>query len=271
MKIGIIGAGHIGSTLAKLLVQQGHTVLIANSRGPQTLKQVQEETKAKPVELLEIVQEGDLDIIILTIPFKNVSLLPKNLFQNLPQQVIVVDTCNYYPGVRDSPTDELDKEIITHSEWVSQQIGHSVVKVFNNILTHSLAVKGAKKGQTRIALPVAGNDPSKKKVILDLVDQLGFDPVDSGTLDESWRQHPATPSYCTDLNVDDLKQALHSADKTIRVQLLSQAFSQYGKVHLAYCEKHGKDATKFTFQDLLDEGGDEINDIVVNINRSLYQ
>jgi 8-hydroxy-5-deazaflavin:NADPH oxidoreductase len=208
MKIGIIGAGNIGSTLAHRLVAAGHEVSIANSRGPETLKGLAAETGAKAVSTSEAAR--DKDIVIVTIPERNVPDLPKGLFDSAGD-VVVVDTGNYYPQQRDGRIDAIEQGT-TESGWVAQQLGRPVIKAFNNIYAQHLRDNGRPSGTPgRIALPVAGDDEAAKAVVMHLIDGLGFDPVDAGTLDESWRQQPGSPVYTTDLDADGVRRALSQA------------------------------------------------------------
>ena len=205
MKIGIIGAGHIGSALAVRLVSLGHSVYIANSRGPETLKDVARKTGATPVTAREAAGHGE--IIVVTIPLKNIPHLPKDLFLGVSADVPVVDTSNYYPLLRDGPIPELETGELTESEWVQQHLGRPVVKVFNNIYADHLQNKGVPAGTPgRISLPVAGDDAAAKQKVMLLVEELGFDAVDDGSLHESWRQQPGTPSYGADLPADKLRE-----------------------------------------------------------------
>ena len=207
MNIGIIGAGHIGSALATRLVSLGHSVWIANSRGPETLKDVAQKTGAKPVTAQEAARHGD--IIVVTIPLKNIPDLPKDLFTGIAADVPVIDTSNYYPILRDSRMPELDTGDLAESEWVQQHLGRPLVKVFNNIYADHLQNKGVPKGTAgRIALPVASDDASAKQKVMALVEELGFDAVDNGSLHESWRQQPGTPGYGADLSADKLRALL---------------------------------------------------------------
>ncbi|MFS8651053.1 MAG: NAD(P)-binding domain-containing protein [Caldibacillus sp.] len=209
MKIGIIGAGHIGGTLTRRLTELGHEVKVANSRGPETLQDLAKETGATPTTVHDAVR--DVDLVIVTIPEKNIPDLPKDLFKNVPEHVPVVDTGNYYPNNRDGYIKEIE-EGMPESVWVSQQLGRPVIKAFNTIWYKNLLEKGRPKGDpNRLALPVAGDDEKQKKIVMDLIDELGFDPVDSGTLSESWRQQPGTPCYVQELNVEQLKEALEKA------------------------------------------------------------
>ena len=197
MKIGIIGAGNIGGTLTRRFCALGHKVFVANSRGPETLADLAAETGATPVTVEQAAQAGD--VVIVTIPLKNVASLPGDLFAKTPKNVVVVDTGNYYPRQRDGQISEIE-DGLTESQWVEKQLGRPVVKAFNNIYAEHLYKLGRLPGSPgRIALPIAGNDGAAKAVVLRLIDELGFDGVDAGGLDESWRQQPDTPVYATDL------------------------------------------------------------------------
>jgi 8-hydroxy-5-deazaflavin:NADPH oxidoreductase len=188
MKIGLVGAGQIGGALARRLTALGHQVLISNSRGPETLADLAAETSATAVERGDAVR--DVDLIVLTIPMKKVEDLPPDLFASVPNSVPVIDTNNYYPRQRDGAIEDIESGL-AESRWVEQRIGHPVIKAFNNIYARHLLELGKPAGAPeRIALPVAGDDAAAKAVVLRLVDDLGFDPVDVGGLDESWRQQP---------------------------------------------------------------------------------
>jgi predicted dinucleotide-binding enzyme len=205
MNIGIIGAGHIGSALATRLTSLGHSVYIANSRGPETLKDLAQQTGAQAVTAQEAARHGD--ILVVTIPLKNIPELPKDLFAGVAADVPVIDTSNYYPIIRDGQIPELETGDLTESEWVQQHLGRPVVKVFNNIYADHLRSKGLPKGTAgRIALPVAGDDAVAKQKVMALVEELGFDAVDDGSLHESWRQQPGTPAYGADLPADQLRE-----------------------------------------------------------------
>ena len=209
MKIGIIGAGFIGSALAVRLTSLGHSVAIANSRGPETLGEVAQKTGATPVTSQEAAHYGE--IVVVTIPLKNIPDLPKDLFDGVPAEVPVIDTSNYYPLLRDGHISELEQGELTESEWVQQYLGRPVVKVFNNILADHLEKLGQPVGTPgRIGLPVAGDDRAAKQKVMALVEELGFDAVDDGSLHESWRQQPGTPCYAADLSAKELRQQLES-------------------------------------------------------------
>lgn len=149
----------------------------------------------------------------MTIPEENIAKLPADLFAGVPDSVVVVDTGNYYPQQRDGRIDGIEAGA-TESRWVAQQLGRPVVKAFNNIYAQHLMDLGKPAGAPgRIALPFAGDDPAAKAVVLRLLDELGFDGVDAGGLDESWRQQPGTPVYATDFDVAGVKRALSQATK----------------------------------------------------------
>jgi 8-hydroxy-5-deazaflavin:NADPH oxidoreductase len=212
MRIGIIGAGAIGGTLARRLAKLGHRVSLANSRGPESLAALAAEIGATPVSVVDAANTGE--IVIISIPTKAVVDLPRGLFANAPSSVVVIDTGNYHPELRDGRIGAIDRGLLD-SQWVAQQIGRPVIKAFNNILATSLSTKGAPRGTTgRIALSAAGDSSDAKAAVLRLVDDLGFDPVDGGDLTNSWRQQTGTPAYCRDLEAGALRRALAEADRS---------------------------------------------------------
>jgi len=210
MKIGIIGVGNIGSALTRHFTRLGHDVVVANSRGPETLTNLAKETGARPVQVSEVPHGRDL--VVVTIPEGKIPELPRDLFKNAPPNLIVVDTGNYYPRQRDGKIEGIENGLV-ESRWVEQQLGRPVIKVFNNIYAEHLANRGKPAGtQDRIALPVAGDDPKAKQVVMDLVNDMGFDAVDAGGLDESWRQQPGTPVYAEDFDAAGVRRALAQAN-----------------------------------------------------------
>jgi len=212
MRIGVIGAGSMGGILARHLVRLGHQVSIANSRGPESLTALAVEIGAPPVSVVDAAKAGE--VVVIAIATKAVADLPRALFSNVPSSVVVIDIGNYHPELRDGRIDAIDRGMLD-SQWVTQQIGRPVIKAFNNILAKSLLEKGVPRGTTgRIALSVAGDSLDAKATVLRLVDDLGFDPVDGGDLDNSWRQQPGTPAYCKDLEAAALRRALAEADRS---------------------------------------------------------
>ncbi len=209
MKIGIVGAGNIGHTLARRFREVGHEVLIANSRGPETLTDIERETGAVAVTAHEAVR--GVDVAIVTIPESKVPQLPPDLFEGVPAETVVVDTGNYYPRQRDGRIDAIE-EGMPESQWVSERIGRPVIKAFNNIYAEHLGTRGKPStAESRIALPVAGDDANAKATVLKLVDEIGFDGVDAGPLDESWRQQPGSPVYTSDRDIEGVRQGLLDA------------------------------------------------------------
>lgn len=210
MKIGIIGAGNIGSALAGHFHKLLHSVQIANSRGPETLSRLAQETGATGVAIAEVAKGQDL--LVIAIPMKSVALLPKDLLSDLPASSPIIDTGNYYP-VRDGRINEIERGM-AESEWTSHVLGHPVIKGFNNIMADSLLHKGLPKGSKgRTALPVSGDDAKSKQIVVALLDEMGFDALDAGPLSESWRYQPGTPAYCPDPNIQQLPLLLQRAEK----------------------------------------------------------
>ena len=210
MDIGIIGAGHIGGTLAGHLVKAGHSVIIANSRGPETLKDLATKTGATAGTIEQAVRNKQ--VVIVTIPEKAIPDLPADLFAGMPADAAVIDTGNYYPS-RDGAIADIIAGL-PDSRWVEQQLGRPVVKAFNCIFAESLANKGKPAGSPdRVTLPVCGDDPMAKAVVLKLIDDIGFDALDAGGLEISWRQQPGTPVYCQDYDLVGVSRALAEAER----------------------------------------------------------
>jgi 8-hydroxy-5-deazaflavin:NADPH oxidoreductase len=202
----------MGGILARHLAKRGHHVSIANSRGPESLTALAAEIGATPVSVVDAAKAGE--IVIIAIPTEAVADLPPALFANVRSSVVVIDISNYHPELRDGRIDAIDRGMLD-SQWIAQQIGRPVIKAFNNILAKSLLEKGVPSGtKGRIALSVAGDSLDAKAAVLRLVDDLGFDPVDGGDLDDSWRQQPGTPAYCQDLEAAALRRALAQADRS---------------------------------------------------------
>lgn len=228
MKIGIIGTGNIGTPLARKLSAAGHEVRVANSRGVDGVRQFADEIGAKAADVRGAVHEAD--VIILSIPFPAVQALPKDLFDSVAADAIIIDTGNYYPDVRDPHIAEIDQGMV-ESVWVSKQIGQPIIKAFNNILSYSLAELGQPKGAPdRLAIAVAGDDLRAKEVVMELVDQIGFDPVDAGSLADSWRQQPSTPAYCCDYDAETMQQKLTAAVPGVAPTIRNKMMELFAKL-----------------------------------------
>src|SRR5215217_1767714 len=145
MRIGVIGAGNIGGTLARRLARLGHLVSIASSRGPESLTALAAEIGATPVSVVDAANAGE--IVIISIPTKAVADLPRDLFADVPSSTVVIDTGNYHPELRDGHIDAIDRGMLD-SQWVAQQLGRPVIKAFNDILAQSLREKSAPRGAT---------------------------------------------------------------------------------------------------------------------------
>jgi hypothetical protein len=209
MKIGIIGAGFIGGTLTRRLRDLGHEVRVANSRAPETLAELAAETGATAVWANEAAEDADL--VIISIPQKNVPDLVRGIVNSRKPDAPVIETNNYYPRQRDGYIEAIE-DGQPESAWVAEFIGAPVFKVFNGIFWKHLLANGKPAGADgRIALPIAGADGPGKKVVFDLIEDLGFDAVDAGTVEESWRQQPGTPVYGKDYGPEDTRRALAEA------------------------------------------------------------
>ncbi|MFF6816236.1 NADPH-dependent F420 reductase [Streptomyces sp. NPDC012403] len=208
MKVAVVGTGDIGSQLARRLAHGDVELIIANSRGPWSLPGMAAELGAQAMTVEKAILAAD--VVVLSIPFKAIPGMRETI-QKASDETIFVEMSNYYPeagvieGVDASPSD---------TTWLSEQVGRPIVKAWNSIFSRSLALKGRPSGDPdRIALPVAGDDPAAKQVVMQLVDATGFEPVDAGELAESWRMQPGSPAYCTDLDADALRAALARADR----------------------------------------------------------
>jgi 8-hydroxy-5-deazaflavin:NADPH oxidoreductase len=208
--IGIIGAGHIGSQVARLAIASGYNVVISNSRGPETLTGLVAELgpDARAATVIEAAQSGD--IVVVSVPLKNYRTIPVAPLAGK----IVIDTNNYYPG-RDGHIPELDNESTTTSELLAAHLPTSkIVKAFNHIYAAELTTHGQPSGtKGRRALVIAGNDDAAKAVVTHLLDQFGFDTVDAGPLKEGWRIQRDTPGYGPRRTADELRRDLAAAKR----------------------------------------------------------
>ncbi len=208
--IGLIGAGHIGSQLARLAVRNGYDVVISNSRGPQTLSGLVAELgpRARAATPVEAAKAGD--IVVVTIPLKAYQTVPVEPLAGK----VVIDTNNYYPQ-RDGHIRELDEERTTTAELLQAHLpGSRVVKAFNHIHAADLTKDNQPSGtKNRRALVIAGDDPEAKKTVAHLIDQFGFDVVDAGPLREGWRIQRDTPGYGPRRNAEELRRDLAAAKR----------------------------------------------------------
>lgn len=214
--LGLIGSGHIGSTVARLAVQAGYDVALSNSRGPDTLGQVVAELgpRARAVTSQEAAVAGDL--VLVSVPVRAYPALT-----GLPLgQKVVMDTGNYYPQ-RDGQIPELDAKTVTESEYLLRHIpGAEVVKVFNNIFyKHLLNLARPSGAPDRTSLPIAGDDPSAKALVTEFLDAIGYGAVDDGPLADGWRQQPGTPVYVNAYGPFDDEAGTPAGAEAIRAAL----------------------------------------------------
>jgi 8-hydroxy-5-deazaflavin:NADPH oxidoreductase len=223
MRFGIIGAGSIGSIISKKLVENGHDVKIADARGMEHLKG--KELAGTPVRVEDAIK--NIEVLIISLPTKAIPSI-RDIINQVEEEVIIVDTSNYYP-FRDNKIEEIENGMV-ESVWVSNQLGRPVIKAFNNLLAYTLENEGTSEDSSgRIAMAVAGDDPAQKQIVRDVVHELGFDAVDSGSLNDSWRQQPGTPAYCTELTKDELTKALKKANKEKAPLLRDQVIEKFAE------------------------------------------
>jgi predicted dinucleotide-binding enzyme len=209
MKIGIVGVGHIGKTLALRLAEVGHEVVVANSRGPENIDVNVLSTGAQAVSIQQALQ--DKDVIILSIPLNRIPEIAAP-FAVVPEITTVIDTSNYYPA-RDSKIDSIEAGQV-ESLWVTEQLGRPIVKAWNAIGSDSLVKNGKPAGSPgRIAIPIASDREVDTAVAMQLINDTGFDAYHTGSLADSWRQQPGAPIYCTDLTIDEIASLVNTAEK----------------------------------------------------------
>jgi hypothetical protein len=205
MEIGIIGAGKIGQAVATRLVTAGHHVLISNSRGPASLADLEQSLGqgASVGTVADAARFGDA--VLIAIPLKSIDTLPAG---DLAGRV-VIDANNYY-AERDGQIPALDGEELGSSELLAQTLpGAKVIKAFNTIYFERIRQAGRPRGASeRLAIPVAGDDAAAKELVTGLIDDMGFDPVDAGSLADGRRQQPGTPVYNQPLDAAGVRRAL---------------------------------------------------------------
>ncbi len=219
MKIGVIGAGFIGRAVAQLALAAGHEVMLSNSRGPQTMSSVVSGILGVKVgTAADAAKFGD--VVLVAIPLEHYRSVPAQWLEGKT----VMDANNYYPE-RDGQIAVLDRFETTTSRLLAEHLPHAhVVKVFNAIFAPDLTEDARPHGAAdRRALPVAADDAAAKAQVITLLDELGFDAVDAGGLDESWRFERAKPAYCVALDQAGLKAALAAAERTVELPPVPRA------------------------------------------------
>ncbi|MEI5674692.1 MULTISPECIES: NADPH-dependent F420 reductase [unclassified Nocardioides] len=246
MKIGIIGAGSIGSTIARRLSRRGHDVVIANSRGPETIDLAAMRTGARAVTAAEAVQ--GVAVLVVSVPMNRNEDIA-SLVRSAPADAVVVDPSNYYP-MRDGVMAAF-KDGQPESVWLSELFGRPVAKAWNAITSQSFDAKATKPGDPgRVAIPVAADSASDRSIAMLLVEETGFDAVDAGVLAESWRQQPGAPVYCTDRVRDEVPTHLAAAEKDRLPER--------------------RDLAMTTIGEYVQAGGDVDGNFLVAINRACY-
>ncbi|MGC4102449.1 NADPH-dependent F420 reductase [Ferruginibacter sp.] len=242
MQVGIIGAGNMGSMLAEYFAWLGCQVSITNSRGPATLAAYAFQKKGiTAVTLEEVIREKQ--IIIIALPVKAVVKLPLHFLSGVEKNVMVIDTCNYFPTVRDPLIPDIENGL-TESEWVSQQLGHPVIKAFNCMTALSFATRGLPENTTgRLCMPVAGDDNAHKDRLSEIINAFGFDTIDAGPLSNSWKLQPGAPAYCADTGKETITNLLQQSDYSMikeyrhkMMQGAAAAIQQFGSLEAAVAQ-----------------------------------
>jgi predicted dinucleotide-binding enzyme len=214
--VGFIGSGMIGGTVARLSVAAGYQVVLSNSRGPETLKDLVDELgpPARAATAEEAAAAGDL--VVVAVPVRVCPDLPAGALAGRP----ALDTGNYYPQ-RDGHIPALDDGSLTSSSWLQEQLpGATVVKVFNNIFYKHLRSLARPAGAAdRTYLPIAGDDAAAKSAVTEFLDSIGYGAVDAGTLAGSWRQEPGTPAYGAPYGSFDHEAGTPASAERIRAAL----------------------------------------------------
>ncbi|PRY68959.1 hypothetical protein B0I08_103165 [Glaciihabitans tibetensis] len=226
MKITVIGAGTIGGNLARRLSEAGHDVNVAGARGHDAVAAEVLAAGAHAVQLDTAVI--DRDVIIFAVPF---SVQPDlaDLLAAVPEETVVVDTSNYYPFMS-GPVEDIDNGKV-ESVWSQEKLGRPIVKAWNAALAGTQQTKGLPAGAGgRISIPVAADSAKARAIVMQLVDDTGFDPFDAGVIAESWRQQPGTPAYCTELGLDDLAAALDAAEKERAPETRDRLIAHFGSL-----------------------------------------
>ena len=211
MRIGIIGAGKIGQAVATRLVDAGNEVMLANSRGPETLAELEQSLGQSAHAGTVPEAAGYGEVVVVAIPLVAIADLPADAFDRR----IVIDANNYYPG-RDGQIAELDGGSVGSSELLARRLpGARVVKAFNTIYFQRLMNEQRPPGHVdRLAIPLAGDDAAAKQLVASLIDDMGFDPVDAGSLADGRHQEPGTPVYNLPAGAAEVRAALDQASRS---------------------------------------------------------
>lgn len=239
-RIGVIGIGEMGGTLASGWRRKGHDVRVANSRGRWAATPFADAIGAEATDVYGAVNGAD--VVLLAMAFPVAATLPKDLFSGAPDDLVIIDTSNYYPDVRDDRIPEID-DGMPESVWTSRHLGRPIFKAFNSIMYYALAEFGKPEGSpNRLAIPVAGDDAQGKAVVMSLINDMGFDPVDGGLLIDSWRQQPSTPAYCCDYDAETMQRGISMAVKgkaeVIRDTVWREKYGQLFSTNPAYADVH---------------------------------
>lgn len=210
--IGIIGAGHIGSQVARKAVQLGYDVIISNSRGPETLTDLVTELGPKARAATSVDAAGAGDFVVVTVPLKNVKDVPVEPLAGK----IVIDTNNYY-FERDGRIAALDNGETTTAQMLQAHLPSSIVaKGFNHITAADITTEGTPAGtENRRALATASDSTEGSDLVTRLYDEFGFDTVNIGQLAESWRVERDRPAYGAVQNATELRDNLAKAPRTV--------------------------------------------------------
>jgi predicted dinucleotide-binding enzyme len=255
MKIGIIGAGLIGRILAKKFSDAAHQVKLADRKSVVAIQAVADLACVEAVEMEDVFT--DIDVLVIAIPLMAIPSLAQTLQEKLEANVVIIETTNYWPH-RDAKIEALENGTV-NSVWVQQQLGRTIVKAFSNIGAYSLLTEGKpKSSKDRIAIAVSADVQSETDLVMGLVDDAGFDALDAGPLEDSWRQQACGPAYCTDLPLDQLVKARQS---TVR-----ETLAEKQELSFSLMKDLGQE-----FFDILVSGNypDDFVDHAVDINRSI--
>lgn len=208
MKIAVIGTGYVGGTLTRCFSKLGHNVSITNLNNDNSSEILAIQTGANLKSIMEVADEAE--VVIISIPIENIPTLPPGFLEKTAPGAAIIDTTNYYPLLSGNLIEPIEMGM-TESHWVELQINHPVIKAFNTIPWFDLTSGLSKDNPRRLATPIAGDDPVAKNVVCKLVDELGFDAVDAGGLEHSWRQQLGTSAFFAELDASDLRIALSEA------------------------------------------------------------